>query len=93
MFFSYRYHFREVTKMVIEYQKKARVILCTKVPEPTLSMFSDTSFLKHCRYPINHSQHPTGEYTVQNDRSGNCKYLTPNSKNLSFPSCQGMYKK
>lgn len=30
------YHFRDLTKMIIEYQKEARVILCTKVPEPAI---------------------------------------------------------
>ena len=29
-------HFRGFTKMVIEYQKEACVILCTKVPEPAI---------------------------------------------------------
>ena len=46
--------------------------------------FPDIILSKHLHYPINCSQYPAGDNTVQDHRACNGKYLATHTKNFSF---------
>lgn len=62
------------------------IILLIKPINKLISYFS-LYFSNNSHYspkPINHSQHPTAQYPIQNHRPRNRKNLTPNPKHLAL---------